>query len=298
MGLFNFDFLQGTELSPDAPRRKGIFLFSELFFRKFFKLIRANLLYFLISLPLTVILYLFLPVDFILENLFVFTPEQQQFFSQIFSVGICLFYLTFFGTGPASAGYAYISRNITREFPSWIWSDFWEAFKANLKQGLAVMLFDIIIIPILMISAFVYFQLASGGNSSYMLLLYLLMTLLVMLITMHAFIYQIMITYDCTLKMLFKNSLLLSLAKFPVTILISCFSCAVIFFMSSHLDPRFSFVLFGVLLYGIVRFPLEFYAARTIERMIKENEPEKSDDASDDENGGEKEDDERWKKFI
>lgn len=297
MGLFNFDLLQGTELSADAPRRKGVFLFSELFFRKFFKLVRLNLLYFLVSLPIAALLYLFLPVDFIVENIF---EGVTPMFSMVLSFAVCLFYLTFFGTGPASAGYAYITRNITREHPTWVWSDFWDAFKTNIKQGLVVMLFDLLIVPLLMLAGFVYFQLASSGQTSYMLLMYLLMMLLVLLITMHAFIYQIMVTYECSLKMLFKNSFLLAIAKFPITALISLISAAVIFFISKALDPRFVFILFGVLFYGIVRFPLEFYAARTIERLIAANEPETHDDAEEEANDDyeNSEEDERWKKYI
>lgn len=295
MGLFNFDFLQGTELSADAPRRKGVFLFSELFFRKFFKLIRANLLYFLVSLPIAVLLYLFLPVDFIIDNIFVGTTDM---FSIVCRVGVCIFFLTFFGTGPASAGYAYITRNITREFPTWVWSDFWDAFKTNIKQGLVVLLFDIIVVPLLLIAAFVYFQFASAGNGTYMIFLYMLIILFVMLMTMHAFIYQIMVTYECSIKMLFKNSLLLAFAKFPITVIISLISSAVIIFASKTLDPRFSFILFWVFLYGVVRFPLEFYAARTVERLIEADTPEKNDDDDDDNDDEDDEEDERWKQFI
>ena len=298
MGLFNFDFLQGTELSADAPRRKGVFLFSELFFRKFLKLIRANMLYFLVSLPVSVLLYLFLPVDFIIENLFV---ETTNMFSMVCGVGVCLFFLTFFGTGPASAGYAYITRNITREHPTWVWSDFWEAFRGNIKQGIAVLIFDIITVPILMLAAFVYFQFASTGNGSYTIFLYLLIILFVMLMTMHTFIYQIMITYECSLKMLFKNSILLAFAKFPITAIISLISCAIILLVSRTLDPRFSFILFGVLLYGVVRFPLEFYAARTIERLIEADAPKEDyddDEEDDDDDDDEDEEDKRWQKYI
>ena len=43
---------EGPGVSKNGPKKKSFFLFWELYFRKFFKLIEANLLYILFSLPL------------------------------------------------------------------------------------------------------------------------------------------------------------------------------------------------------------------------------------------------------
>ena len=216
MGLFNFDFLQGPELSPDAPRRKNIFLYTEIFFRKFFKLMKSNLLYFLVSLPIFLVVYFFAPVEYFVMNTLSFEVANSDAVSglipQIRLLVTAMFAL-FFGSGPASAGYGYILRCFTRENHVWIWTEFWEKFRENIKQGIATLFISIVGVLLTATAIFVYMKLAeTTGSFMYSGLLYALAVLLLMVILMHTFIYQIMITYDCTLKMLYKNSFLLVIA--------------------------------------------------------------------------------------
>lgn len=49
-GLFDYN-KPGPGVSKNAPKKKNFFIFWEIFFRKFWKLILANLLYVLVSLP-------------------------------------------------------------------------------------------------------------------------------------------------------------------------------------------------------------------------------------------------------
>ena len=49
MGFFNFD-KPGLGVNPDAPKKKGVFLYFELLFRRFGSIIKTNMLYFIISL--------------------------------------------------------------------------------------------------------------------------------------------------------------------------------------------------------------------------------------------------------
>jgi uncharacterized membrane protein YesL len=52
-GFFGIDYNRpGPGVSKNAPQKKAFFLFWEIYFRKFFNLITANLLYVLVSLPL------------------------------------------------------------------------------------------------------------------------------------------------------------------------------------------------------------------------------------------------------
>ena len=50
-GLFNYE-KEGPGVSKDAPKKRGIFLFFEFFFRNFWKLVTNNMVYSLISLPI------------------------------------------------------------------------------------------------------------------------------------------------------------------------------------------------------------------------------------------------------
>lgn len=275
MGLFNFDF--STQPKGDLPRKKGIFLYLEIFFRKLFKLISLNVIYFLVSLPLIALFYIFIPAEQILNTFFdlgnTLTENEFSIFSLIIRFAGTVFLLAFFGSGPASAGLAYILRGFTREEPVWLWSEFFGKFKENFKQSLIVLIINIILIPLIYIAFMTYFNLyIKTGVGAYLILLYLMLILILMYVLMHTFIYQIMITYNCTIPMLYKNALLLSVAKFPICLLISLVSAFIIFALSfSGLEPLFVIFLFFVLFYVVVRFPLEFYAARTIEKLIKAN---------------------------
>ena len=60
MGLFNNYLKEGPGIDVNAPKKKGIFLFFEIFGRKFIDLIKTNSLYFLVSLPFFVFTMIFL----------------------------------------------------------------------------------------------------------------------------------------------------------------------------------------------------------------------------------------------
>lgn len=64
MGLFGNHYERaGSGISKNAPKKKGIFRFFEIFGRKFWKLFELNLLYFLSFLPVIGAVALFFAVD-------------------------------------------------------------------------------------------------------------------------------------------------------------------------------------------------------------------------------------------
>ena len=81
MGLFfNYD-KPGPGVEKDAPRKKGAFLFFELLGRNFRKLVLANMLYFAVSLPVSV-LY------FIISLLFNKKEHTSSFIYNLFIMGL------------------------------------------------------------------------------------------------------------------------------------------------------------------------------------------------------------------
>ena len=64
MGLFGNHYERaGSGIAKNAPKKKGIFRFFEIFGRKFWKLFELNLLYFLSFLPVIGAVALFFAVD-------------------------------------------------------------------------------------------------------------------------------------------------------------------------------------------------------------------------------------------
>ena len=119
MGLFNYS-KPGPGISKDAPKKKGIFLYFELFGRKLSKLISVNLIYLLCSIPMMILYFLIFLLT--LPNFFSFalnstelTQEGITYFTVILSILLSVLCTATLGSGPASASLAYIFREYSKE---------------------------------------------------------------------------------------------------------------------------------------------------------------------------------------
>lgn len=260
----------GPGVDKNAPKKKGFFLYFEIFTRKFTKLLGINLLYFLVSLPWIILLYIFTPVGLI-------TGLAQQNVSgegfDLLMIALRLaFSMTIFllwGSGPASASFAYISKCYTHEEHAWIKSDGWDKFKENFKQGMIVVLIDAVIILLAMNALMFYFATyRQTGQLLWLVTGYFAIVLLVLYTMMHFYIYQLMVTFECSVLMLYRNSLLLTLGRLPYNVLMLAFAMAIIVLAYLILSPYLSIMLTLVIVVSFVRFPVEFLAARTIDSDI------------------------------
>ena len=116
MGLFGGGFTKpGPGIDKNAPKKKGIFLYFEIFFRKFWKLMQLNMIYFLFCLPLFLLVYFFAPIssDFIarISEGFTTNPDELQVLQSSLMLTLrmmaSLGVVTFFGFGVAAPGYSY-----------------------------------------------------------------------------------------------------------------------------------------------------------------------------------------------
>ena len=277
MGLFSSNYSKpGPGVDKNAPKKKGLFLYLELFFRKFWKLIQANMLYFLSSIPMLIVLYfaapfLVVPMGNGLSGAG-FDAETVQIYTTIFTVYFCMMVLSFFGSGPASAAFAYILRCFTREQHSWIFSDFKEKFKENFKQAIIVSLVDIFVLAISYTAISFYHSMAAGNaygmGTIWMFLQVFIIILLLVYTFMHFYIYQLMVTFESTLKQLYKNAIIFAIAFLPMNVFLAGIMLVIGYFLFSLFQPAVSLLLGFLLWFGFVRFPIEFYAARTIQRKV------------------------------
>ena len=76
MGLFNRYMKEGPGVAKDAPQKHAFVVFFEIFFRKFWKLINLNLIYFLFCLPIVTIGPATAGFTYVLRN---FSREQHSF---------------------------------------------------------------------------------------------------------------------------------------------------------------------------------------------------------------------------
>lgn len=290
MGLFGGGYMkEGPGIDKNAPKKKGLFLYIDVVFRKFTNLMGAGFLYFVISLPFLVITYVILSA-FIMNGLGIISAIEQTaasvsedaasvneasqilYFSMRAMITIIVF--NFFGSGPVSASYAYITRCYTRGEPVWMISDGWDKFKENLKQSLLLIILDIVVI-VLGSNAIAFYTALAGastGASATALIFakYFTTVVLLLYMMMHIYIYQIMVTYECGFVDLIKSSLMLTIAKLPMSLLLIAITGVLSVLLTGALpNPLAGILIYAVIGHIFLRYPLEFYATRVIEKNIK-----------------------------
>ena len=190
-GLFNYD-KPGKGVDKNAPPKKRFFLFFELYFRKFWKILRLSFLYFAFFVPAIAVYfftgYLRLPVWLI----FMLTG--------IFALPV----------GAASAGCSLVLRNMAREDPVFLASDFFDGVKNNWKQATAVCFIDIAVAFLAVMDIGAGGQINMGAfRSLYVVGLIVVFSLYLF---MHYYIYTMMVTFELKLRRLYKNAFILALA--------------------------------------------------------------------------------------
>lgn len=277
MGLFSFNYSKpGPGVNADEPEKKGFFRFWEVVFEKFSKIIGANTLHALLSLPYLVILYIIAPVNFTWLNDFAASiavdGSAEVVLSTImfglrsmFAIGVFMLW----GSGPSSAMYAYITRCFTRRDPVWIMSDGFAKFKENFKQSIIVVIIDIVVIFLGTNAVMFYYSFYSSTGSMIWMFMCSLMAMVLLIYTwMHFYIYQIMVTFECNLGQLYKNSVLFAIAMLPMNILITVITLVILIGLFMVLNPMLAIILDLAVFAILMRFPMEFTASRKISKSF------------------------------
>ena len=274
MGLFNYS-KPGPGVSKDAPKKKGIFLYLEILKRKFTKLFSVNLLYFICSLPMT-ILY-FLIFLFVMPNLFnnIFSlteigEENLVVMELILSLFLSLVCTITLGSGPASAAIAYVMREFSREEHVWLTSSFFGKLKENFKQELVVAVVDLVFAFVCPFAVIFYLnQYLASGSMVWFFLLMLLAVFSFFFVTMHYYIHQLIVTFENKLMHIYKNAMLFAMSTAFQNILLTAFALGILYVIFNYLNPVVSLFLSMFILIAFLRFPIEFFAQNSIKKTIK-----------------------------
>ena len=167
--MFNYS-KPGPGIEKEEQQKRRFFLFFELFFRKFWKLIQLNLLYILFWIPPLIAGTLLTPYNATLAYL------------AFFLVGT-------FTAGPATAGAIYILRNFATQTPVFLLSDFFQQFKENYKQSALAFLFNALALFACYASYLFYGEHLNMGFMNYVFkAMVLIMALIVAFETFHVFL--------------------------------------------------------------------------------------------------------------
>ena len=112
--------------------------------------------------------------------------------------------------GAATTALYYNVNKVIRNNRSYIWKEFWHAFRTNFKQSTLVWLILIFIYVIMGIDCYIMFQYAKAGVSYGSL--YIVFAVLMLIVTMWAnYLFPYMARFENTLKAVLKNCVIMAL---------------------------------------------------------------------------------------
>lgn len=213
MGFFKNYESSGPGISKYTPKKKGIALFWDIYFRKMWQLLGLNMLFSIFTLPLYVAFFAFgFMKDYVL----------------MLVVLIAMFVLFTIFIGPAMAGLTKVLRLFVIEKHTFVVRDFFRGFKENFKKALVVGVLDVIVA----LSAFSAYQIYMGwailyDNKLFYIPLIITMSVAFVVLLMNYYIFLMMTATDLSMKNLFKNSFALAFAALKQNLISTVF---VVFF--------------------------------------------------------------------
>lgn len=251
MGLFGNSYNRpGPGVNKNEPKKKPFFLFFELFFRKFWKLIQLNLLF---CIPVVVIgLLSYLLNQFTTNAFIVYFPI------------ILLF--------PFIAGIAFVTRNYAREEHAFLLSDFKDAIAKNWVQFLINGVVSYAAYFILNIATS-YYSAQVNANWIFFIPLALCIAISALLIFAQYYIPVMIITFDLKMKDVYKNAFIFAIVGLWRNILISVIFAVLIFGMYillflSPLTLIIAILLMIFILFSLFMFLTNFAVYPLIDRIM------------------------------
>ncbi|MBO4897326.1 MAG: DUF624 domain-containing protein [Clostridia bacterium] len=266
MGLIYRFSKSGKGITKEEALKRSYF---NILWRKLSRLSVLNILYFLCNIVFFA-LSVFLMWGF-------FTGDENEladFFINI-SKGRALLpilpFVPLMFTGPTTAGLTYVCRNFARQEHAFVASDFFEHTKKNFKQGmLAGIILTLVFYLYLNAAVYYYLNFPSSAVISAVLGCFLIIA--------SFYVYPLMVTFDMSLKDIFKNSILFALSNLPwnlltLAALVAVHGLLVLFLSSLHIVFAVIIwvVLMAVFLIAWSSFTINFTTWGAIQKNINNN---------------------------
>ena len=297
-GLFDYT-KEGPGVEIDEPQKGPVGDFFSIVGTKFWKLITINFMMVIFNIvgiavafvvanwlgPLMFPNFSFDNISKIITSLnldFADEVTAEAYASHLFISSILCFTFTFVGlqfftVGPAQAGFTYLLRNYSRHAPAFTWMDFRDNAKTNFKQSLLHSLISGSVY-FLMGLAFFYYGAMMEGNLLSMILQAVIVVCLILFTMMQFYIYQLMITFDLSMKDIYKNALLFTFLRLPsnfgvlliCAILLFVIPILVVWMLPNVLAAFVIFILYVVILLSFTLLLINYQANRGIyKHMLK-----------------------------
>lgn len=260
MGLLSPNYNKpGPGVDKDAPPKPRFFVFFEVLKRKFWHLMKANLLFVIFNILALVIanyistlLFQKIKLDGGMGDLII-----RVFFAAIITL------VPVITIGPVQAGFTYILRNYSREEHAFIWGDFKENISKNFKQGMIITVIDVFVMVLFSIAINVYTSMT--GILPVFGATFILISIVIFFI-MHLYIYPMLVTVNLSIKNIYKNALIFSIMRFIPNVLMIILNVAIAFL--AFYIPMIGVVLYILILPSFVGLMNNFYVDPLIKKYV------------------------------
>ena len=231
MGLFN-NYQNGPGIPKYAPKKKGLALFFDLFFRKIWNITGLSLLFFIFLSPIYIGFFLF---------------SFMKNYQLLLAILILLFLVFAVFIGPATAGMTKVMRMFLIEKHTYIIRDFFRGFRENFKKASIIGILDILVALSAYASYNVYPYCAIlYDNKLFYIPMVLALSVAIVVFIMNYYIFLMLVATDLSLKNLLKNSFALAFVAMKQNIITTLF----------------------VALFGILMFIIFIYATPMVFMLI------------------------------
>ena len=275
MSVFKpYNYKNRPETGSSPLRKNRFFVFWEIYFRKFWRFISLNLIYFLICLP--ILMYVYVAVSgylaTVMGDAYVDLLPGVGFLAAIVLnvpkfLYLPLVVLSALLYGPMRMGFTYVYRNFTREEHAWV-SDVWSKALENWKQGLALGILDLLISLVLINNIFGGITAEAGAVNVILLISrYLSIVLLLLFLFIRHYSYLIAVSVELPLRAVLKNSALFIVMGLGRN-LISTLVCLLIWIISLLTVPLLTVIALPLLTYSLCGFATVYTCYPTVKKYL------------------------------
>ncbi len=276
MGLFSGNYNKpGPGVEKDEPPKPRFFIFFEVLKRKFWHLIKINLLYVLCNIP--ALLLAFAVSSVYLQKVNLDNGGSNDLYFRLFVAAIMMF-LSVITIGPVQAGFTYILRNYSREEHAFIWWDFKDNFIKNFKQGMIITGIDLVVMYVLGIALnfYIYYQgILSIAASAFVFLS------IVIYCIMHLYLYPMLVTVKLSIKNLYKNAFIFSILKLLPNMLFLVLNILIAY--ATFYNPIIGVILYLLIIPSFVGLMNNFFVNPVIAKYVVEPLQPAADEYEDEE---------------
>ncbi len=181
-------------------------------------------------------------------------------------------------TGPFTAGIAYVTRNWARDEHAFVLSDFVDAVKGNWKQALLSSTITGFV-PLLLYVCTTFYGDMAASNPLYYVPEVLVFLISILWLCAQMYIYPQMVTYRINFRGLVRNSLIMVVGRFPMTLglkllsLLPLLICLIVSLLTPY--AQYAMLVYGayyiLIGYALSRFVQASYANAVFDRYLNPN---------------------------